>query len=145
MMHFPHVSLAAKFVLVTAAFSLLCAGPTGCTRTVRVSKQMTWECAPEEFNRSFSAKPDEYVRFRFVENPRCFEVETSKNLCAELKEAGRPIVTVDFAIWGRRQTVKGYETLAIDGRPLQNEVVGDTLGQMAMKGLHLSMEAFRSH
>src|SRR3954447_20095526 len=117
-MHILRSKIAAKSIPLTLAFSLLCTGLTGCTRTVLVTKQMTWECAPEEFKPGYSAKPYEYVRFRFVENSRCFEVESSKNFCTDLKASGRSVVSVDFEITGRKQTVQGYKMLAVDGRPL---------------------------
>jgi hypothetical protein len=78
-------------------------------------KAMTWECAEDEYNPNFSAKPDEYVRFRFVENPRCFDVTSSKDFCAELRKAGKSVVDVEFEVWNH-----GYNLVAVDGRPVQN-------------------------
>ena len=144
-MHFPHARIAAKFVLVALAAFLLCICPTGCTRTVHVTKQMTWECAPEEFKPGYSAKPDEYVRFRFVENPRCVELESSKNFCAELKEAGRSIVSVDFEIEGKGETVRGFKMLAVDGRPLQNVGGWGYSGANGYEGPSPIANAFSSH
>jgi hypothetical protein len=106
-----------RYALVLA---FLCLVPTSCTRTAHVVKQMTWECAPSEYNPHFYAKPDEYVRFRFVENPRCFEVDTAKNFCAELQNAGRPIVNVEFEVLSDWSAVRGWTMLAVDHRPLQN-------------------------
>jgi hypothetical protein len=81
---------------------------------------MTWECAPGEYKPGYYAKPDEYVRFRFVENPRCLELESSRNFCAELQKAGRPVVNAEFEVWGNWGSVHGWRMLAVDGRPLQN-------------------------
>ena len=92
---------------------------SGCERTVTVKKQMTWECAPEEYKQGYYARPDEYVRFRYVENPSCFEVESARNLCAELRSAGKPSVEVTFKVWGGPTAFSrgpGYNTAAIDGR-----------------------------
>lgn len=49
---------------------------------------------------SLARPDDEHVRFRFVEEPRCFEVESARNLCAELRSIGKPVVSVDFRVWG---------------------------------------------
>jgi len=65
-------------------------------------------------------RPDEYVRFRYVENPRCFDVETSKNFCAELRKAGKTVVNVDFELWGHSHTLRGYRIVSVDGRPIQD-------------------------
>jgi hypothetical protein len=144
-MHFLHAKIAAKFSLVALAFFLLCIGPIGCRRTVHVTKEMTWECAPEEFKPALYAKPDDYVRFRFVENPRCVELEPSKNFCAEMKEVGRPIVKVDFEIWGRGQTVQGYKMIAVDGRPLQHVGGWGYSAANGYEGPSPIDNAFRSH
>jgi hypothetical protein len=92
----------------------------GCQRTVHVKEQMTWECAADEYNSRFYPRPDEYVRFRYVENPRCFDVETSKNFCAELRRAGKTVVNVDFELWGHSHTLRGYRIVSVDGRPIQD-------------------------
>jgi hypothetical protein len=76
---------------------------------------MTWECAEDEYNSRFYAKPDEYARFRFVENPRCFEVETSKNFCAELPNSGKAVANVEFEVWNN-----GHRIVAVHGRPIQD-------------------------
>ena len=92
----------------------------GCQRTVHVTQQMTWECAPDEYKPAFHARPDEYVRFRYVENLRCFDVETSKNFCAELHKTAKPVVDVGFELWGRSHTLQGYRIVSVDGRPIQD-------------------------
>jgi hypothetical protein len=85
---------------------------------------MTWECAPKEFNPAYFAKPDEYARFRFVEDPHHFELQSSKNFCAELEKAGRSIVIVDFEVWGKGKAVHGYRMHTVDGRPIRVRDVG---------------------
>ena len=86
-----------------------------CDRHRHVTKPMTWECAEDEYNSSFYARPDEYARFRFVENPHCFDVESSKNFCAELSKSGKAVVNVEFEVWNH-----GYRMVAVDGRPIQD-------------------------
>jgi hypothetical protein len=98
----------------------LCLVPTSCTRLTHVVKQMTWECAPDEYKSGYYARPDEYVRFRFVENPRCLEVDSARNFCASLQKAGRPIVNVEFEVRSDWSGVRGWRMLAVDGRPLQD-------------------------
>jgi hypothetical protein len=78
-----------------------------------VTKQMTWECAADEYNPAFYARPDEYVRFRYVEEPHCFDVESARNLCAELRSIGKPAVSVGFRVWSN-----GYNIVAVEGRPV---------------------------
>jgi hypothetical protein len=108
-----------KALLVGAGACLVCLGTLGCVRSMHVTEQMTWECAPEEYNPTYYAKPDEYARFRFVENPRCFEVESSRNLCAEMRKAGKAVINVEFDLWGHSK-LQGYRITSVDGRPLQN-------------------------
>lgn len=93
-----------------------------CTRTVRVTEQMTWECAPSEYNPAYYAKPNEYVRFRYVENPRCFEVESAKNLCSILENSGKPVITAEFSVWGGRGPLhkEGFRMETVEGHPLVN-------------------------
>jgi hypothetical protein len=83
---------------------------------------MTWQCAPEEYKPALPAHADEYVRFRFVEEPHCYEVESARNLCTEMRSIGKPVVTVEFQVWGgfgpfRRE---GYNVVAVEGRPLRD-------------------------
>lgn len=127
------------------ALSALSLSLTSCSRTVRVTERMTWECAPQEYHPTLNAKPDEYVRFRFLENPRCFELETSKNFCAELQKAGRSIVNVDFEISGEGKKVHGYRMLAVDGRPLENVGGWGGSGANDYAGPSPIDDAFRSH
>jgi hypothetical protein len=109
-------------VLVTFGYGLLASGLIGCGRRVNVTKQMTWECAPDEYNATYYARPDEYVRFRFVEEPRCFEVESARNLCAELRSIGKPVVSVNFEVFGGPKpfSPEGYKMLAVEGLPLRD-------------------------
>lgn len=103
-----------------ALVCLSCLVNVGCQRTVHVTEQMTWECAPDAYKPAFYARPDEYVRFRYVENPRCEDVETSKDFCAELRKAGKTVVNVDFELWGHSHTLRGYRIVSVDGRPIQD-------------------------
>ena len=91
---------------------------------------MTWECAPDEYNSAYYAKPDEYVRFRFVRNPHCEEVESSRNFCAEMREARKAVVNVDFELWGSSHNLRSYRMTSVDGRPLQD------IGGWASSGAH---------
>lgn len=83
-------------IVVLSAF--LCT--VGCSRKIIVTEQVTWECAPDEYESAFSAKPDEYARFRYGKNPDCFDVESAKNLCAVLRSVGKPVVSVEFQVRG---------------------------------------------
>jgi hypothetical protein len=81
---------------------------------------MTWECAPDEYHSAYYARPDEYVRFRYVENPRSEEVESSRNFCAELRKGGKTVVNVEFELWGYGYSLRGYRMVSVDGRPMHN-------------------------
>ena len=98
-----------------AAVCFLLVAQLACDSHRHVTKPMTWECAEDEYNSSFSAKPDEYVRFRFVENPHCFDVQSSKNFCAQLSKGGNAVVDVEFEVWKH-----GYNMVVVDGRPIQD-------------------------
>jgi hypothetical protein len=104
---------------LSVAIWTLCLACVGCMRTIHVTKQMTWEPAPDEFNPAFYARPDEYVRFRFVENPHCLEVVSARDLSAQLSRAGKSVVRAEFEVWGDFLEVQGHNMLAVDGRPLQ--------------------------
>ena len=114
-------------------------------RTVHVREQMVWECAPQEYNPAFYAKADEYVRFRYLENPHFFELESSKNFCAELRKAGRSTVNVDFEIWGEGKKVRGYRMIAVDGRPIADVGGSGSSGASDDTGPSPIDDAFRSH
>jgi hypothetical protein len=85
---------------------------------------MTWECAPEERKTNLPARPDdEFVRFRFVEEPRCFDVESARNLCTKLRSMGKSVVSVEFEVRGgfgplRRE---GYNVVVLEGRPFTDQ------------------------
>jgi hypothetical protein len=60
------------------------------------------------------------VQFRYVENPHCEEVESSRNFCAELREAGKAVVNVEFELWGYSHTLHGYRMVSVDARPIRD-------------------------
>jgi len=65
--------------LMTTALLASLSLATGCTRHVDVTKEMTWECAPEHYMPQYpEAQP---VRFRFVEDPQFEEVVSGRGLC----------------------------------------------------------------
>lgn len=64
--------------LLTATLLWLISSVAGCTRHVNVSKEMTWECAPEHYMPQYpEVQP---ARFRFVEDPSYEEVVSGKGL-----------------------------------------------------------------
>ncbi len=106
------------WLILAIAFGLLTV--VGCTRTVTVTEQMTWECAPEENKPAMGMRADEYVRFRYVKEPRCFEVESSQDFCARMQALGKRVVSVQIRVWGGPKPFarQGYDTEAIEGQPL---------------------------
>ncbi len=109
-----------KRLLTIAPILLVCLIVVGCKRTMYVTEAMTWECAPEEYKPSYYARTDEYVRFRFVKDAHFFEVESSKNFCFEMRSASRPIVNVEFELWGYSHSLHGYRVTSVDGRPIEH-------------------------
>ena len=105
-------------VLITLAIAFMFTAAVACQRTAVVTKEMTWECAPEEYKPAFVAKPDDYVRLRFVENPHCFEVESRDDFCTVLRSYRKPVVNVEFQVWGGRWSAQGYRLSRVEGRPL---------------------------
>jgi hypothetical protein len=91
----------------------------GCEREVRlrVTKQMSWECAPEHYMRAYpEAQP---VRFRYVENPHHEVVQSGRGLCDQLKSAGKPVVAVEFELFGDKvRGLRGFNPIAVDGTPI---------------------------
>jgi hypothetical protein len=85
-----------------------------------VTEAMTWECAPMEYKPSYYARADEYVRFRFVKDPHFYEVESSKDFCSDMRSAARPVVNVEFELWGRAHRLHWYRVVSVDGRPIRN-------------------------
>ncbi len=106
--------------VIAAAACLLVFLSNPFERKVVVSEQMTWECAPEEYKTGYYARPDEYVRFRFVKNPRCVELESARNLCADLRSMGKQVVTAEFEVWGGpfHLAPEGYSMKAVEGHQL---------------------------
>jgi hypothetical protein len=96
---------------------LLLLAMTGCNHSVRVTEQMTWECAPDRYMPQY---PDpQPVRFRFVEDPRFEDVVSGRGLCDQLRRSGKSVVAVEFEAWGNsRRGLHGYREIAVDGKPI---------------------------
>lgn len=75
-----------QYECVAAIALSLAIASLGCEREVRlrVTKQMTWECAPEHYMPAYpEAQP---VRFRYLENPHHEVVQSGRGLCDQLKK-----------------------------------------------------------
>jgi hypothetical protein len=105
--------------LLSSLISLSLLSLMACERRVKVTEQMTWEIAPDEYKPGFDAKPNEYVRLRYVTNPECWEVESGKGLAAGLIKAGKRVVNVDIAAWGVSGQLRGYGLTSVDGRVIE--------------------------
>lgn len=106
-----------RYYLCVAVLATLAFG--GCNRdhTIRVTKKMTWECAPD---RKMPQYPDaQPVRLRFVEDPQFEDVVSGRGLCDQLKGAGKREVDVGFEVWGNcRRGMNGYREVTVDGKPI---------------------------
>src|SRR5579863_173985 len=79
---------------------------------VRVAEPMSWECVPEHYMPAYpEAQP---VRFRFVEDTHYEEVVSGRGLCDQLKNGGKPVVTVEFELWGDKvRGLRGWNEIAV--------------------------------
>ncbi len=109
-----------KKIGIVSLVCVLCVSLVSCQHTIHVTEEMTWKCVPEEYNPAYYARPDEYVRFWFVKNPHCEELESSRDFCAQMRKTNKAVVKVEFALWGEGHKLHGYRTLSVDGLPLQN-------------------------
>lgn len=84
-----------------------------------MTKQMRWECAPEHYMPAYpEAQP---VRFRYVENPHFDEIASGRGLCDQLKSRDKPVVAVEFEVWGDRvRGLRGFNEIAVDDKPIIN-------------------------
>jgi hypothetical protein len=105
------------YVRQELALLLLLLPLTGCNNSVRVTEQMTWECAPDRYMPQYpDAQP---VRFRFVEDPRFEDVVSGRGLCDQLRRSGKSVVAVEFEAWGNsRRGLQGYREITVDGNPI---------------------------
>jgi hypothetical protein len=69
-----------------------------------------------------AAYPDaQPVRLRFVEDPHYEEVVSGRGLCDQLTRSARPVVLVDFDVWGNwYRGLVGWREDAIDGESIVN-------------------------
>ena len=108
-----------QYECVAAIALSLAIASLGCEREVRlrVTKQMTWECAPEHYMPAYpEAQP---VRFRYLENPHHEVVQSGRGLCDQLKKKSEPVVAVKFELWGDRvRGLRGFNAIAVDGKPI---------------------------
>ena len=103
-------------VVAVVAVLLLC---SSCDHHVRVTKEMAWQCLPEEQDPQYpTAEP---VMFRYVENPGFFDVASGRGLCEQLRTSGKSTATVTYDVWGSPfHRLHGYSITSINGQPLRN-------------------------
>jgi hypothetical protein len=101
----------------------------GCNRHAHVREEMTWECQPGRAAQIPSAQP---VLFRFVKNSGIAALHAAPGLCDQLQAAGKPIVTIDYEVWGNSvDGLHGFRALTIDGKSFKDLLPhegGDSLG-----------------
>ena len=101
----------------------------GMDRHVRVTREMAWECLPAERDVRYpEAGP---VMFRYIEDPRYFDVASGRGLCGQLRASGRNTARVTYEVWGTASRgLHGYRMELINGLPLQD------IGGSARSGYH---------
>src|SRR5215469_4725964 len=86
----------SRWLFMSALFALL-ATVAGCTRHVHVSRERSWEYAPEH---QVAVYPEaQTVRVIFVEAPRYQEEVSGRGLCNQLKVAGKGTVAIEYDTW----------------------------------------------
>jgi hypothetical protein len=106
------IGLRGQAVVLAAILSL--ALVTACSREVRVTRQMTWECVPQYDRPGFPNV--QTVLMKYVENPRFTELEPGTHLCDQLKAIGRLQVPVQFVVFGNWwDGMHGYRIETING------------------------------
>jgi hypothetical protein len=114
----------------------------GCTRHAYVSKEMTWECAPEHDMPEYPGA--QTVRFKFVEAPRFEEEVSGKGLCDQLRAAEKRTVVVKFDTWGNfYRGLIGYHQVFVDGKPIVDAGGWGSSGAKEGTGLHPLEKVYR--
>jgi hypothetical protein len=117
---------------------------TGCNHSVRVIKQMTWQCAPDRYMPQYpEAQP---VRLTFVEDPHFEDIVSGRGLCDQLRTSGKVVVAVEFEAWGNtREGLEGYRELSVDGRPIVDIGGWTSSGASGRSGPHPLEKLFKFH
>jgi hypothetical protein len=103
------------------AILVLCIGMLccGCDRHVVVTREMTWQCVPEE--RDLGYPEAEPVMFRYTEDPEHYVLASGRGLCQQLQASGKSTARITFDVWvtpfGR---LHGYNIESINGLPRQD-------------------------
>jgi hypothetical protein len=130
-------------LFITALFSLFQAGCT--THHVFVSKEMTWECAPEHY---MPDAPDaQTVRLRFVEAPEFEEEVSGRGLCDKLKASGKTTVLVGYDTFGNSfDGLVGFNEQTVDGERIADVGGWGSSGSHSMRTRpHPLEKLYRKH
>jgi hypothetical protein len=107
-------------------FGMLCCG---CDRHAVVTKEMTWECVPEE--RDLGYPEAEPVMFRYTDDPEYEVLASGRGLCQQLQASGKSTAKITFDVrvtpLGR---LHGYNIELINGLPRQD------IGGPGWSGVH---------
>jgi hypothetical protein len=130
--------------LLTTTLLVSMSATAGCTRQVHVTKEMTWECAPEHYMSQYpEAQP---VRFRFVEDPRFEEVVSGKGLCDQLRISGKRVVAVEYETWGSSyRGLIGFREVSVDGKPIVDVGGWGSSGAHGQGGPHPLEKLYKSN
>lgn len=93
----------------------VCVVLTGCYREVHVIKQMSWACEPKWDRTDYPGVQS--VRFFYEEAPNRSELLPGRHLCDKLKASGRPVVNMEFVVFGNPwDGAQGYRIERIDNK-----------------------------
>lgn len=89
-----------------------------CSHHASVREEMTWKC---EQGRTAQSPHAQAVMFLFVKNSAIGAMHAGPWLCDQLKAAGKPVVTVEYDVWGNSvDGVHGFRPVKIDGKPFKD-------------------------
>jgi hypothetical protein len=128
---------------LTAALLVSLSLVTGCSRRINVSKEMTWECAPEH---NMPQYPEaQCVRFKFVEDPSWEDEISGRGLCDQLRASGKRVITVEFETWGDTfRGLIGFREVSVDHKPIVDVGVWGSVGAHGRVGPHPLEKLYKS-
>jgi hypothetical protein len=128
---------------LTAALLVFSTPVAGCSRQISVTKEMTWECAPEH---NMAQYPEaQCVRFKFVEDPSYEDEISGRGLCDQLRASGKKVVVIEFETWGDSlRGLIGFREVSVDHKPIVDVGGWGSVGAHERVGPHPLEKLYKS-